>query len=269
MKIETGLKRDFFLQIQNRTLCNILKSFELRGNELDLYKAVYKWAEKFCEKNNQITTSENIRLALGEAFNLIRFGAMTAIEFSKCIDDNSILHSKEMVKIFKLIAVGESECDFSNVKRTGFGIKELKFKLPLDNIYIDSNCYVDITTNKHVFLHGIFLSILSALPSISFKKTWGGMEYSLNLTILLESPDKNNKTFKSINLLENQVDDTVCLFKKAVYCKANIKYRIWFLGFSLTKYGYADLADKEFNSNDVVFSINSPCKTPFAGLIFE
>lgn len=151
------IETEFFLEIQNKTLCNILKSFELRGNELEIYKAAYKWGENFCEKNNQIRTTENIRLALGAAFKLIRFGAMTASEFSTCIDDSSILNSKEMIQIFKLIAVGESECDFSNVKRTRFGIKELKFEQSSTG-YGGSNCYVDITSNKHIFLNGICLN---------------------------------------------------------------------------------------------------------------
>lgn len=259
------IETDFFLEIQNKTLCNILKSYELRGNELEIYKAAYKWGENFCEKNNQIRTTENIRLALGEAFKLIRFGAMTASEFSTCIDDSSILNSKEMIQIFKLIAVGESECDFSNVKRTRFGIKELKFEQSSTG-YGGYNCYVDITSNKHIFLNGICLNYFD-IDEISLDNP----RSLLHLTILLEAPNEKlvNHTTKSIYLSKYRQEDTVCRFTKAVYCQAHIKYRIWFFGLSFIKYKYSDLQQKSVNFNNVVFSINSPVRTPLAGLIYE
>lgn len=110
---EKYFESESFLKTQKKTVVNILKSNELRGNELDLYKSVYNWATETFEKNQQTVNSENIRLALGEAFNYIRFGAMTGNEFSECVNENSILTPNETIQTFRFICDGKSDCSFS------------------------------------------------------------------------------------------------------------------------------------------------------------
>lgn len=248
-----------FLEIKNQAVVNICKSEELRGVEFDLYKSVYRWAIKSCEKNNQIVNSENIRLALGDAVQYIRFGAMTGSEFSKCVNENSILSPKETIQTFRFICDGEADCGFSTKNRYLFK-KEFKVDFVgelLSGKISESGTSIHFSTNKPIFLLGV-------MTFGSSQTLWD------NLCIVLSSSGK----ILSKNCFSETMDGSKKIYKqlldKKVYLASNTKHTIQF--YSLRNFQYfmsfpGSIKDLVFGRTNFKFETNT--LTPLAGLIFE
>uniref|UniRef100_A0A1I7ZDB9 BTB domain-containing protein n=1 Tax=Steinernema glaseri TaxID=37863 RepID=A0A1I7ZDB9_9BILA len=95
------LEAEGFLDIDFTTLSECLVRNTLRITEIQLFKAVVKWAKAQCEKNGEEPEGAKLREMLGGAINLIRFPLMTMEEFADCIVEfPNILTSDEAVQMF-------------------------------------------------------------------------------------------------------------------------------------------------------------------------
>lgn len=88
-----------FLELDQKSLCEILQHDSLQIREVDLFKAVVRWSEAECNRRSIQITPENQRLVIGQALNFIRFPLMTAEEFSTIVTSTEIL-TLEDVAIF-------------------------------------------------------------------------------------------------------------------------------------------------------------------------
>lgn len=112
------LDSEAFNTIDKETLIKLLKFEKLPGRENEIYKAVSRWSTNYCLLNNIQPTFDNRRNALGEALKLIRFGAMTYIEFRECTDGNPVITLQEIFEIFQCIeSKGQIKCKFSSIER--------------------------------------------------------------------------------------------------------------------------------------------------------
>ncbi|KAK0398386.1 hypothetical protein QR680_002568 [Steinernema hermaphroditum] len=95
------LDADGFLDIDFTTLSECLVRNTLRITEIQLFRAVVRWARSQCQKKGEEPTGTKLREILGGAINLIRFPLMTMEEFADCIVEfPQILTSDEAVQIF-------------------------------------------------------------------------------------------------------------------------------------------------------------------------
>lgn len=153
-----------FFEISNRTLTTILKSEELTNDSTEniIFEATNKWTERYCAKIGKQINSANKRLALGDALQYIRFGAMTISEFTTCSNfDNSILTPTETVEIYQFLGSdGKLKCKYSSKKR----LKDLAMKFVLQKKPVVSLTETEwfggiflalrFTVNKPIFFHG-------------------------------------------------------------------------------------------------------------------
>ncbi len=95
---------EYFLNINQSTLNTLLKRDTIKYNEIDIFKAVLKWADHQCSMQNLITTRENRRMILGDAIYSIRFLLMNQSEFTTHVLLTDILHDNETVAIMKAMA---------------------------------------------------------------------------------------------------------------------------------------------------------------------
>ncbi|XP_021965514.1 BTB/POZ domain-containing protein 6 isoform X2 [Folsomia candida] len=88
----------------------ILTSFLIRDGlnmtELEIFKAVLRWAELECERNNIEPTDSNLRGAIGENLFLVRFPTMTPEEFATEVAPRNILTAEESRSIFIFMCAG-------------------------------------------------------------------------------------------------------------------------------------------------------------------
>ncbi len=94
---------EYFLDISLNTLVQIIKRDTLGIREFKLFHFLIRWAQHQCTKQNMVPVNrENIRLALGEAIQQIRFTLMTKEEFAIIMndEDSRVLTDEAIVEIF-------------------------------------------------------------------------------------------------------------------------------------------------------------------------
>lgn len=75
---------DTFLRCQQKTLKEVLQFNKMRCEETEILDACMAWAKHACRRNGRDENdAKNLRLELGDCFDLIRFGVMYPDEFIK------------------------------------------------------------------------------------------------------------------------------------------------------------------------------------------
>lgn len=100
------LNSNSFLSTNYFTLNAILSLDSVSDtNEFKIFESVIKWATRACVNDKIIANGSNLRMKIDKNLQLIRFGAMTIEEFTKCDEmAEGLLTSVEMVEIYKTIA---------------------------------------------------------------------------------------------------------------------------------------------------------------------
>lgn len=94
---------DNFLSISPETLTKIIRSDNLTGEEISVFRTVIKWAEQQCRRNDTDTMIGNLRQYVGEVLYNIRFPLMSIEEFSEEVKPAGILSSDEESSVHQCI----------------------------------------------------------------------------------------------------------------------------------------------------------------------
>ena len=102
VQTEEALVSDDFVVIERSLVESVVKSEKLNVKEVELFKAVNRWAEKKIE-NQGITSDGNAkRVIIGEEIlKEIRFPLMSQKEFARFVIDSNILNVKEVGDMIK------------------------------------------------------------------------------------------------------------------------------------------------------------------------
>lgn len=107
---ERIFKTEEFLDISQVGLKAIAQLDELGCvDELAMYSACTMWARRNCQKKEMETNDANLRSALGDVINSIRFPLMSSEQFAKNIGHSNILTDKEKVDIYQHILVNPND----------------------------------------------------------------------------------------------------------------------------------------------------------------
>lgn len=134
---EDAVKSSSFITIEKSVLEALVERDTLMIKEVELFKAVDKWATKECERQELIADGTVKRRILGERIvKAIRFPIMEQREFVAVVLDSDILTSKEVYDVMKYysavltspvgfpetIRVGNAHrcCRFSSVEESGW-----------------------------------------------------------------------------------------------------------------------------------------------------
>ena len=91
-----------FVDLKYEYLLPFLQRSSLRVQGESLFKAVDRWAAKRCEESNMTVEGANKRSVLGEdLLKHIRFSLMSPTVFSKVVMPKEILHTTEVIDVFK------------------------------------------------------------------------------------------------------------------------------------------------------------------------
>ncbi|XP_074599560.1 BTB/POZ domain-containing protein 6-B-like [Brevipalpus obovatus] len=90
------------------TLVLLLERNGLALKEIDLFKAVIRWAEAECKRRDIPNTPNNLRLALGDALYLIRFPTMSGQDFLE-VCSLGLLKDIERTSVFSFFAYNTKE----------------------------------------------------------------------------------------------------------------------------------------------------------------
>ena len=120
---EEAVKSDGFVTIERPVLEEIVEKDSLNIQEVELFKAVDRWAGKECEKQGLVAEGSVKRRILGERIvKGIRFPLMEQKEFVGVVLDSDILTKKECFDMMKYFsALLTVPVGFSGDCRTGHG----------------------------------------------------------------------------------------------------------------------------------------------------
>ncbi|XP_015752979.1 PREDICTED: BTB/POZ domain-containing protein 1-like isoform X4 [Acropora digitifera] len=102
VKTEEALASDDFVVIERSLVESVVKSEKLNVKEVELFKAVNRWAEKNIEKQGIASDGNAKRAIIGEEIlKEIRFPLMSQEEFARFVIDSNILNVQEVGDMIK------------------------------------------------------------------------------------------------------------------------------------------------------------------------
>lgn len=101
METKSIFDSEGFLHCPRQILARLLSLESLSCDEIDVLHASMRWATEACKRAHiDATLATNKRQQLAECFDLIRFPAMSAEDFSKCLSDyDGLFTAMEMLDI--------------------------------------------------------------------------------------------------------------------------------------------------------------------------
>ena len=161
---ETGeaVKSDGFVTIERSVLEEMVENDSLNIKEVELFKAVDRWAGKECEKQGVVAEGSVKRRILGERIvKGIRFPAMEQKEFASVVLECDILSKKEVYHLVRYFSsVLDTSVGFCETKRAGSFAEKISrfgsFATGWHNSGGWSAC-LGLTVDKNIKLHAIRL----------------------------------------------------------------------------------------------------------------
>ena len=158
-----AVKSDEFVTLEKSLVETIVKMEKLCVQEVELFKAVDRWATKETERQGLTPDSNIKRHVLGEDIvKAIRYPLMSQKEFASVVPDCNILTMKEVVDMMKFYSgVLTTPMSFTETSRFGPLQKCIRFGQYCQSMGHQNNsqvCYsITVSTSKHIFLHGVQL----------------------------------------------------------------------------------------------------------------
>ena len=154
-----ALSSDEFVTMERTVVETVVKMDRIYVKEVELFKAVDRWADKEIERQGLISTGNVKRQVLGEEIvKAIRFSQMSQKEFASVVPDCNILTMKEVANMIKYHN-GITTSPFMESSRFGPLLQHFRFHMA-EHPFGDSEVFkkshsVTLTINKTIFLHGV------------------------------------------------------------------------------------------------------------------
>ena len=225
-----AMNSEAFLDVSHEMLCSFLERDTLTVREVDIFKAVDRWAEHQCKKQQREVSGEEKRKILGDAVNLIRFPLMKEQEFASLVPKTKVLPKEDALEVLLYFNNAiESPLKFSNVPRRGSN-SDIKRVMRFKTVeYKQRFCggtpqSVAFSVNRNVIIHGVRLFgnegvTFNVTVGIYSKGTWSDLD---KLTKLTEEVGK----FKTDKEITDGYYGFDVLFKEPVPVKKNETYEI-------------------------------------------
>ena len=267
---------DEFVTLERSLVETVVKKDKLLVKEVELFRAVDRWATKETERQGLTPGGDMKRKILGEEIvKAIRFPLMSQKEFASVVPDCNILTMKEVVDMMKYYSdVLTTPVPFIQAPRFGplqWYIRFERASSPPDNAFgfmgsIDANVGIVVSTSKTIFLHGVQLF---GSEGGSYKANVDVADFQCGLSLVKQSgtyvsEKHSSRAYYTFDVL---FDHAVCLKSGKTYQITSSRYGPWAwrgnsekpsveyagVGFNFSK------GDFRFPCNDIPVLIFSLC----------
>ena len=158
---EEAVTSDDFVTLERSIVESVVKRERLNVKEVDLFKAVDRWASKEVERQGLTPDGEVKRRVLGEVIvNAIRFPVMSYNEFASVVLDCDILTKRELGVMIKHYGDASLKCPlpFIHSPRSGSIVHRFYRFASLDFSWSHGGIAADalgVTVSKPIALHGV------------------------------------------------------------------------------------------------------------------
>ncbi|XP_060595365.1 BTB/POZ domain-containing protein 2-like isoform X1 [Ruditapes philippinarum] len=168
-----------FLNITRDTLSAILDSDILTGKEIEIFKAVKKWAEHQCVLHEKQTTPENIQSFVGDTVYKVRFPLMSIEDFIEEVQPSGVLSDEHNLLLHQYISQKQEgdtlfEGKFSASPRNGGVLTEQIFNCYPNPTCVPGGCdqayLMTIMTNEDIHLHSLKGPLIRYIEAIEIHK---------------------------------------------------------------------------------------------------
>ena len=158
---EEAVTSDDFVTLERSVVESVVKRERLNVKEVDLFKAVDRWANRAVEKQGLTPDSKVKRKVLGEEIvKAIRFPVMSYNEFASVVLDCCILTKGELIFLIKHYGDASLKCPlpFIHSPRSGLIVHRFYRFASLDFSWSHGGIAADalgVTVSKPIALHGV------------------------------------------------------------------------------------------------------------------
>ena len=158
---EEAVTSDDFVTLERSIVESVVKRERLNVKEVDLFKAVDRWANRAVEKQGLTPDSKVKRKVLGEEIvKAIRFPVMSYNEFASVVLDCCILTKGELIFLIKHYGDASLKCPlpFIHSPRSGSIVHRFYRFASLDFSWSHGGIAADalgVTVSKPIALHGV------------------------------------------------------------------------------------------------------------------
>ena len=159
---EEAVTSDEFVTVERSVVESVVKRQRLNVKEVELFKAVDRWATKESKRQGITRDGDEKRRILGEKIvKAIRFPLMSEKEFASFVIDSHVLTFKEVGDMMKHYnGVLKSSLPFSQAPRVGFAThrcRRFRKFLPPSSYwnYSGNPDRINISVNKPIMLFGV------------------------------------------------------------------------------------------------------------------
>ena len=158
---EEAVTSDDFVTLERSVVESVVKRERLNVKEVDLFKAVDRWANRAVEKQGLTPDSKVKRKVLGEEIvKAIRFPVMSYNEFASVVLDCCILTKGELIFLIKHYGDASLKCPlpFIHSPRSGSIVHRFYRFASLDFSWSHGGIAADalgVTVSKPIALHGV------------------------------------------------------------------------------------------------------------------
>ena len=187
---EEAVTSDDFVTLERSIVESVVKRERLNVKEVNLFKAVDRWASKEVERQGLTPDGEVKRRVLGEEIvNAIRFPVMSYNEFASVVWDSDILTKRELGFMIKHYGDASLKCPLPFIHSLRSGSFHWCYRCTLSQPsrwgYSGSADALGVTVNKPITLHGVqhfgseggnytvSLEVKDALSGLSLAKQTG------------------------------------------------------------------------------------------------
>lgn len=221
---EEAVKSDGFLTIKRSMLEELVNKEHLNIKEIELFKAVDRWAGRECEKQGIVAEGSEKRRILGElVVKGIRFPVMELKEFASVVLDCGILTQEECFEMVKYFgSVISTPVGFSDAKRAGYLSVLSRFrslKCAGGWHYNGNSSALGFSVVKNITLHSVRLFGRESSEYSVELRVYDARGY----TLATKSGKFLSKLMRSAM---GNYQGLEVVFEHPISLKANIKYRI-------------------------------------------
>ena len=158
---EEAVTSDDFVTLERSVVESVVKRERLNVKEVDLFKAVDRWANRAVEKQGLTPDSKVKRKVLGEEIvKAIRFPVMSHKEFASVVVDCDVLTKRELGVLIKHYGDASLKCPlpFIHSPRSGSIVHRFYRFASLDFSWSHGGIAADalgVTVSKPIALHGV------------------------------------------------------------------------------------------------------------------